>query len=135
LLAAMRSYAEEHLVSRGIEVQVTPRGAVRRLPPELEITLFRIVQEAINNIANHAAAQHASVLIEFRDSEVEVVVEDDGRGFDPASVFDAGDSERGFGLLGMKERATLAEGTLDIDSQPGRGTRITITMPTLKDEG
>jgi signal transduction histidine kinase len=129
LIAAMRSYAEEHLVPRGVEVQVTQRGTARRLPPELEITLFRIVQEAINNIANHAAAQHASIVIEFRDSVVEVVVVDDGRGFDSATVFDPDDGGRGFGLLGMKERATLAEGTLDIDSQTGRGTRITITMP------
>ena len=130
LIAAMRSYAEEHLVPRGVEAQVTQRGVARRLPPELEITLFRIVQEAINNIANHSAAQHASIVIEFRDSVVEVVVMDDGRGFDSATVFDSDDDGRGFGLLGMKERAELAEGTLDIDSQPGRGTRITITMPT-----
>ncbi len=135
MIPAMRSYAEEHLVPRGVEVQVTQRGTARRLPPVLEITLFRIVQEAINNIANHAAAQHASIAIEFRDSAVRVSVEDDGRGFDGTTVFNAGNGGHGFGLLGMKERATLAESELDIDSQPGRGTRITITMPTLKDEG
>jgi signal transduction histidine kinase len=129
LIAAMRSYAEEHLVPRGVAVQVTLHGTTRRLPPELEITLFRIAQEAINNIANHAAAQHASIMIEFRDSLVQVVVEDDGRGFDPSAVFNSAENDRGFGLLGMQERAALAEGTFDIDSQPGRGTRITITMP------
>jgi signal transduction histidine kinase len=135
LIAAMRSYAEEHLAARGVQVQVTLQGTARRLPPELEITLFRIVQEAINNIANHAAARNASILIEFHDSSIRVVVEDDGRGFDSAAMFDSAENDRGFGLLGMQERATLAEGTFSVDSQPGHGTRITITMPTLKDEG
>ena len=61
LIAAMRSYAEEHLAPRGMAVQVMVRGAPRRLPPALEIALFRIVQEAINNIANHSAAQNVQL--------------------------------------------------------------------------
>jgi signal transduction histidine kinase len=129
LVAAMRSYAGEHLSPRGVEVQVTQRGAARRLPPELEIALFRMVQEAINNIANHAAARHAKISIDFREAGVQLDVEDDGRGFDSATMLESSNGERGFGLLGMKERAILAEGTLDIDSQAGRGTRISIWIP------
>ncbi|MBI5304489.1 MAG: HAMP domain-containing protein [Chloroflexi bacterium] len=137
LIAAMRSYAEEHLVPRGVAVQVTVHGTARRLPPELEIALFRIAQEAINNIANHAAAQHVELALEFRDAAVQVVVQDDGRGFDPTTVFNSDKDGRGFGLLGMQERATLADGAFEIVSHPGRGTRIVITMPTqrMKEEG
>ncbi|MDE3087909.1 MAG: HAMP domain-containing protein [Chloroflexota bacterium] len=130
LTAAMRSYAEEHLMPRGVDVQVTVQGTTRRLSPELEIALFRIVQEAVNNIANHAAAQHVQIGLEYRALWVQVIVQDDGRGFDPATVLGASNGKHGFGLLGMQERATLADGTFDIASLPGRGTRITITMPT-----
>ncbi|HEY6043063.1 MAG TPA: sensor histidine kinase, partial [Anaerolineae bacterium] len=130
LIAAMRAYAEEHLVPHGVELKVEVQGTGRRLAPELEIALFRIVQEAINNIANHAAARHVDLFLEFRDGSVRVTLRDDGRGFDPATVFTSDDDGRGLGLLGMRERATLAEGTFEIDSQPGGGTRIMITMPT-----
>lgn len=129
LIAAVRSNAERHLAPRGVEVQVTVQGTPRRFPPELEITLFRIVQEATNNIANHAAAQHVNLSIEFREKEIQVIVQDDGRGFDAKTVFDSNDKERGFGLVGMQERAELADGTFQIDTQPGHGTRIVITMP------
>lgn len=129
LIAAMRSYAEEHLAPRGIAVEVAVKGTQRRLPPESEIALFRIVQEAINNIATHAAAQHVNLALEFSELRLQVTVQDDGCGFDLATVVDSGDDDRGFGLLGMRERAELAEGTFQIDSQPGRGTRVVITMP------
>ena len=129
LSAAMRSYAEQHLAPRGVEVQVSVQGVTRRLAPELEIALFRIVQEAINNIANHANARHVNLSIEFRDASVHVVVEDDGCGFDPSGVLRGDDRERGFGLLGIQERATLAEGTCVIESQPGHGTRVVIMLP------
>lgn len=129
LIAAMRSYAEQHLLPRGVEVQVSTQGSARRLAPELEIALFRIVQEAINNIANHANAQHVHLSIAFAAAGVRVRVEDDGCGFDPDEILQAGDHDRGFGLLGMQERAALAEGSVVIDSQPGAGTRIEITLP------
>lgn len=129
LSAAVRSYAEEHLTPRGIEVQVIVSGTPRRLAPELEITLFRILQEAINNIANHADAQHITLSLEFRADRVEAVLRDDGRGFDPASVLEPDQAGRGLGLLGMQERATLADGTFRVESQPGGGTTLTIRLP------
>lgn len=129
LIAAMRSYAEQHLLPRGVEVRVSTQGTARRLAPELEIALFRIVQEAINNIANHANAQHVQLSIAFGAAAVRVRVEDDGCGFDPDEPMRARDHDRGFGLLGMQERAALAEGTVIIDSHPGHGTRIEIALP------
>jgi signal transduction histidine kinase len=129
LLAALRSYAEQHLAPHGVEIKVAVQGIARRLPSGMEITLFRIVQEAINNIAKHASAQHLGLSFDFRDSFVQVTVQDDGCGFDVTSVFDSEDQGRGLGLLGMQERATFGGGTFQIESQPGHGTRIIVTMP------
>ena len=90
-----------------------------RLPDELETTLYRIVQEALTNVMKHARARHVSVLLTRKGSTVAAIVEDDGRGFSP-------DDPRGegLGLLGMRERLTLLDGTLSIESTPGGGTTI-----------
>ncbi len=127
LVAAVRQHAEQHLGPRGIEVLVSQQGATRRLKPELEIALFRIVQEGINNIARHANAQHVQLAFEFTEARVQVSVQDDGCGFDPARVLNQ--AGHGFGLLGMQERAALVEGTCTIESQPGQGTRVVIAVP------
>ncbi len=128
LVAAVRQHAEQHLGPRGVDVQVSQQGPPRRLKPELEIALFRIVQEAINNIACHANAQHVQVAFEFSEARVQVSVQDDGCGFDLARV--PSPSGDGFGLLGMQERAALVEGTCTIESQPGQGTRVVVALPT-----
>ncbi len=129
LVAAVRADAEARLQPRGIDVQVSIAGARRRLTPQLELTVFRIAQEAVNNIAKHAQAQRAQIAFEFRDAAVGVVIADDGQGFDLHGVSSTEDKTRGLGLLGMTERAHLAGGSLQIESHAGRGTRITITMP------
>jgi signal transduction histidine kinase len=131
LVSAIRAHAQEHLEVRGIPVQVEVRGTPVRLPPDLEITLFRIVQEAISNIAKYANARHVNIRLEFAESTVEVSVQDDGVGFDPSSVL-RGEDDRGLGLLGMQERATLAEGTFELESQPGQGVRLTVKIPLTK---
>jgi signal transduction histidine kinase/HAMP domain-containing protein len=129
LVAAIRADAETHLRSRGIDVQIVVGGARRRLKPELELALFRIVQEAITNIAKHAEARHVNLALEFKDSTVVVRVEDDGKGFDVQSVRNSEDRTRGLGLLGMAERATLVGGSFQIESRIGRGTQVAITIP------
>src|SRR5574341_464311 len=128
LLAAIRSDAEEHLRSCGIDVQINVTGTRRRLAPELELTLFRIVQEAINNIAKHAHARRVNLALDFKDAVVMVTVEDDGKGCDVQAISNSEDRTRGLGLLGMAERAQLAGGSFHIESQKGRGTRIVLTM-------
>lgn len=127
LFPAMRSYAEQHLVPRGVDVQATVRGTPHRLAPEVEIALFRIVQEAINNIANHAQARHVRIELEFCEASIRVLVEDDGCGFDRAGVLMGTDA--GLGLLGMQERVTLADGAFHLTSAPGCGTLIEIMLP------
>jgi two-component system, NarL family, sensor histidine kinase DevS len=94
-----------------------------RLTPEIERTVYRLVQEALTNIAKHAQAESASVIVNEADGGVTVEVRDDGRGFD------AGGSNRGFGLVGMRERVDLLAGTLSIESAPASGTTIRAEIP------
>ncbi|HSD23986.1 MAG TPA: GAF domain-containing sensor histidine kinase [Solirubrobacterales bacterium] len=97
-----------------------------RLPPELEATIYRLVQEAMNNAIKHAEPSRISVTVSRADSAVEVNVADDGSGFDVNAA------ERSFGLIGMEERATLSGGTLRIESEPGRGTEVRAELPLTK---
>ncbi|HET8593292.1 MAG TPA: GAF domain-containing protein [Solirubrobacterales bacterium] len=102
-----------------------------RLTPELEATIYRLVQEALNNVAKHADASSARVAVEERDHRITVRVEDDGRGFDPgAERAEPG----GFGLLGMRERVTLVGGELSIGPGPAGGTRVSASLPAIHAE-
>jgi signal transduction histidine kinase len=124
LTSAIRWVAESRLEPLGIDLSFAVTGQERRLKPEIETTLFRIGQEAIANIARHAEANSVSIALEFAESRICLEVEDNGQGFD------FNESPNGsFGLLGMKERATLLDGTFAIDSQPGNGTRLAVTIP------
>jgi signal transduction histidine kinase len=103
------------------------RGEARtRLAPELEATVYRLVQEALNNVIKHADAAHVRIAVIENTDTLTVAVEDDGRGFDAAT---AGGR---FGLVGMRERAALGGGELRVDSEPGRGTRVSATMPVVR---
>ena len=99
-----------------------------RLPGHLEVALFRISQEALNNVAKHAAATTARISIR-RDPDVELVVEDDGVGFDVDAATHADPASGGVGLAGMQERAALLGGTMEIRSTDGRGSRLTVRVP------
>ncbi|MBI4286480.1 MAG: HAMP domain-containing protein [Chloroflexi bacterium] len=129
LLSALRWYAENRLPAAGIRVHVEVPHEERKLPAELEIALFRIVQEAITNIIKHAEARNAMLNVEFVNSAIRIEVEDDGKGFDVKSVSPQVDRTRGLGLLGMEERVTLLGGKFEIESQPGSGTHLTIEVP------
>lgn len=96
-----------------------------RLEPPIENTLYRLVQEALNNSIKHSGANKVRVRVDEDDSFVEVRVEDDGEGFDPTAV------RTGFGLLGMRERILLTDGELKIDSKPGKGTRVYARVPAI----
>lgn len=105
-----------------------------KLPPgrpdrDFETHLYRITQEALNNIAKHAFANHVSVLLESRDESVILIIEDDGKGFVAARESRPRGSGKGLGLLGMRERASLIGGEVEIESAPGRGTTIYVRVP------
>jgi signal transduction histidine kinase len=95
-----------------------------RLPAELETSLFRITQEALTNVVKHAEARTAQVVLSCRERSLVLAVEDDGRGFSRAQV-----PNRGFGLVGIRERVASLNGGLDIESKCGTGTRLTIEVP------
>jgi ligand-binding sensor domain-containing protein/signal transduction histidine kinase len=96
--------------------------------PEGEINLFRIVQESVNNIVEHAEATEASVTIKREDHGVTVTIRDNGRGFDSAPAA-GGSVPRGFGLVGMAERARVLDGNYEIHSTPSHGTTVKLTIP------
>ena len=129
LVPAIRWYAETHLQEHGVETTVEADQPEVRMPPHLEVALFRIVQEAINNIAKHAEARHARIRLSFRDSVACVLVSDDGKGFHVDSMVGPGSSDVSFGLLGMEERARLLNGRLDIRSEAGKGTQVIVEAP------
>jgi len=129
LPAALRSCAHDCLDAAGVEVHLEVVGQEKRLPSQAEIAVFRIVQEAITNIACHARAESTYLCLEFKDKDIVVQVEDDGIGFDLSQAFRLGGTRESVGLLGMKERAELLGGTLTIDTKPGGGTRVAVEIP------
>ena len=97
-----------------------------RHTPELETGLYRLVQEALTNARTHGDAAHVALTVERTTYCVRITVADDGVGFDPEASTD------GFGLLGMRERAALLDGTLEIESAPGQGTTVRVTLPSRR---
>lgn len=134
LIPAIRWYCETYLAAQGIEVAITADKAPSRLPSHIEVAMFRIVQEAVNNIARHSSAEHAGIEISFSDEVVRVVVSDDGKGFDAAGALDpAAKASESVGLLGMQERVHLLGGRLDIRSMAGAGTSIVVEVPVIEE--
>lgn|GEM_PF-736868 len=108
--------------------------ADQRLTSEIETAIYRIAQEALNNIIKHARANYVSLILERRDRHVFVIIEDDGCGFDVEGSSAADSGQRRMGLLGMQERAALIGGTFNIESTPGAGTTIFVRIPLALDE-
>jgi two-component system sensor histidine kinase UhpB len=126
LRAALANYVQDWSQRVSIAAELHSSGLLDdRLPSEVESALYRIAQEALNNVAKHARASHVEVILERRPDHVLLVVEDDGMGFDAAN---AGTGGSGFGLMGMQERAALVGATLEIESAPDHGTTIIVRM-------
>jgi len=123
LAAALERYVAECRQRYALPVDLALRGLDERLPMEVETALYRIVQEGLTNVARHAQAKTASVLVERRNGTVRAIIEDDGRGFDPTQVGDR------LGLYGIRERAELLGGTLTIESERGRGASLFVEIP------
>lgn len=119
--AHVRSIQEIGAVEVTLDADEIDRG---ELAPEAELAIYRIVQEALSNVLRHAQARTAHVNVRREGGELVVTVEDDGRGFDPGRVGTAG-----LGLFGMNERASYLGGRVEVDSIPGRGTRVTAAIP------
>jgi signal transduction histidine kinase len=129
LVAALKTQMSHCLDPAGITFELHVEGLDDRLPPEIEIVLFRIFQEALTNVANHSQSGHAILSVIREDGFVLGEIKDDGIGFIPDSIHDARNDARGFGLLGMRERVAQCGGHIEILSQPGEGTHIRVRIP------
>jgi two-component system, NarL family, sensor histidine kinase DevS len=133
LAAAIEALAERSSVTGGLEVtgdvMLAEGGDSTRLSPELESTVYRLVQEALTNVVKHARAERAEIRVSSRDNMIRVEVSDDGVGFDPDV------RAPGFGLTGMRERLELVGGRLEISSAVGRGTTLLAELPLAQAAG
>ncbi len=129
LVPAVRMLAETRLEERGMAVAISADGAEQRLPAHLEVAIFRVLQEAISNCARHSQAGTVRINLNAGPGQFHAVVADDGVGFDPQVISHKADGKKAVGLLGMKERASLLGGDLEVRSQPGRGTTIELQIP------
>jgi signal transduction histidine kinase len=126
LTVAIEQFVGEWSSTLGVASDVSSVGMDDglRLTPDVEIHLYRVTQEALNNVAKHAGATSVSVSLERMDSTVVLTISDDGRGFKAES-----DQISGLGLVGMRERAQIVHGSIDIRSAPGKGTTVCLHVP------
>jgi signal transduction histidine kinase len=124
LVAALERLTDSFSEQTGIAVDFQTALADERLPAEVETALYRIVQESLTNVVKHARARRVSILLARKNGAVKAVVEDDGRGFDPAE-----ETDHGFGLVGMRERLALLGGRLEVESAHDAGTTIAAEVP------
>jgi chemotaxis family two-component system sensor kinase Cph1 len=134
LHSAVDHYLEEWAEMAHLKVDVEIDLGGRTLPPSVETTLFRVLQEATTNVLRHAEATQVGVLLEARSDIARLIVEDNGKGFpanDGRSLFA---SARQFGLHGMRERLALVHGTLDVESSAESGTTLFVAIPLRADQ-
>lgn len=130
-MSTLKQFLRRFERDSGIHVDLAIPGECRggMVDPAAEAQLLRIIQETLINVRKHAAAQHVRVEFEMHLDGLHVTVEDDGRGFDPAGP-GSGREGGGFGLGIMRERAREIGGSLEINSTPGRGTRVNVRIPS-----
>ncbi|MEJ7612382.1 MAG: GAF domain-containing sensor histidine kinase [Candidatus Fervidibacter sacchari] len=133
LLAALERVTEEWSRRFNIPCEFEVNGTFNgQIEPEVAIGVFRIVQESLTNIAKHAKATHARVTVQQENGELVVTVEDNGIGFRVKDIMRHPDENKRLGLLGMMERAAMLSGKLDIESKPGKGTKVQLRIPLTK---
>jgi signal transduction histidine kinase len=133
LLAALRNYFRQFQSRFRLLVDFHVLGLDgKRLPSEVETALFRITQGALTNVVQYAEAESVTVLLENQGSSIQLIVEDNGKGFDVAQVMSAHPHAHNLGLYGMRERASLLGGTLTIESTSGQGTTVFVRIPIEK---
>ncbi len=124
LTEALHELAESYRRQWKMHVVIASVGKPQRLPARIELALFRIAQEALTNAQRHAAAEEVTIQVRTTEGQTRLIIFDNGRGFDPGKLEDGR-----FGLIGMNERVRLIGGTLEIQSTPGEGTRLVVSVP------
>ena len=127
LPAALRWLSKQFTQRTGIAVALKDSGQLERMDPAIEIALYRIVQEALTNVAKHAQARHVDIIVANDPGGISLTIVDDGIGFDPASM-DQRATKTGWGVINMRERAQAVGGTLTIESAPGKGTHVIVIV-------
>jgi two-component system sensor histidine kinase DegS len=126
LSASVQQYVENFARKNNLAVQLVGWDALQRLPTTMETAIFRIVQEALDNVREHAHATRVLVRLERTAEQLRITISDDGTGFAPARGAALG---RRLGLIAMRDRAELLNGDLQIFSDPGKGVRVALTIP------
>lgn len=134
LPVALKDYLETFASRTAIAAHLDVSGVQERLPAETEVTLFRIVQEALTNVAKHAQASLVKVTLAIDGTRLKLVIEDDGIGFDAERALGA-ERRKSLGLIGMRERSHLLGGEMHMSSRPHEGTRLVISVPLGTQEG
>ncbi len=135
LVPTLRWYVNRYARRLNIEVELEAIDFEERLTPEMETALYRVVQEALTNVARHAQASRVHVRLERKESAVVALINDNGKGFAAEKIMGSEAPEHGAGLLGIRERVASLGGSFSIQSGPGRGTRLTIEIPLHWGEG
>ncbi len=128
LVAALNFLISQDCCPKGMDIALEVGGNQRRLDPLVETVLFRVAQEALNNVVRHSEARQAKIRIQYAETEVIMQITDPGRGFDPEENFHP---PRGWGLAGMRERVESLNGKLNLRSAPGRGTTVEVCLPLI----
>ena len=130
LVATLRRYAQEFGDKNSLEINLMVQGLEIRLPSHYEVTIFRFIQESLNNIQRHANAHHVRIIIEADESRIQIAVEDDGAGFAVAETLNDPTGKRNMGIASLKQQAeVLLRGQMGIESTVGRGTRVVAVVP------
>ena len=131
VIPTLRRYAESFQEKNGVPVPITVTGVERRLESHIEVTVFRNVQELLQNALNHAQATQIQIQIDMASEQVTAVVEDNGSGFNVEDAFNG--NQKTIGLSTLRERTEMLGGELSIQSNLGQGTRIEFSVPILDD--
>ena len=129
LVPTLKRYVSGFQEKNRLQTELTVMGKERRLAPHTEVTIFRGVQELLNNAHKHAHSSRVQVVVDMEGPTITTSVEDDGAGFDVDEVLAAASQHRGLGIAALQERLEMLDGTLTFDSTAGRGTRVTLKLP------
>lgn len=129
LVPTLGRYIQDFQEKSGLSIDLHIMGEERRLAPHLEVTIFRVIQELLNNVDQHAHADHVDVTLDLEGEVVAVTVEDDGCGFDVEEILAAAKERKSVGLITIQERTEMLGGEVEIDSSVGRGTKVRLELP------
>lgn len=128
LPSALRWYVDTFCERTSIKARLRMEASLERLPEAVEIAVFRITQEALTNVAKHSKAESVSLILSMGKNNLSLIIKDNGVGFDPGKLYGEPE-ERGFGIFGIRDRLRSLGGNLDLQSEPGEGTRLVVTIP------